>query len=232
MRSLRTLVLTLLLAAAAHGQPYAPPSQNEAPGLYPVERSYSNSSQPAQQADYQATLPPPAADGEGLAISPPSERLARQLQKSPEQRTTRNGSVGVLASLAVVVGLFLLLAWVIKRGMPAAAAPLDASVVEVLGRAPLATRQQVHVIRFGNKLLLVSVTPGGAETLSEITDPLEVDRLSGICKQTGADSATGSFRQLLERYARGNDAEDRSAGGVSAPVGTRPLGRKEAGHAG
>ena len=51
------------------------------------------------------------------------------------------------------------------------------------GRAPLAGRQHVHLLRCGSKLLLVSVTPGGAETLTEVTDPAEVDRLAGLCRQ-------------------------------------------------
>ena len=47
-------------------------------------------------------------------------------------------------------------------------APADLTtrdVVQVLGRAPLSGKQQMHLVRFGGKLLLLSVTPSGAETL-------------------------------------------------------------------
>jgi hypothetical protein len=39
------------------------------------------------------------------------------------------------------------------------------------------------------------------ETLTEITDPLEVDRLAGLCQQTRPDSATTMFRQVFEQLA-------------------------------
>jgi flagellar biogenesis protein FliO len=89
--------------------------------------------------------------------------------------------------------------------MPRGSRIVPSEVVEVLGRAPLAGRQQMHVVRFGNKVLLIAVTPAGAETLSEITEPAEVDRLSGICQQIHAHSATNAFRQVFRQFA-----EDRS----------------------
>jgi hypothetical protein len=49
--------------------------------------------------------------------------------------------------------------------------------------------------------LLVSVTPAGAETLTEITDPAEVDRLAGLCRGAHPSSATAAFRHVLEQFA-------------------------------
>ncbi len=66
----------------------------------------------------------------------------------------------------------------------------------------------MHVVRFGNKLLLVSISPAGAETLSEIVDPAEVDRLAGICQQADAHSATNAFRHIFRQFG-----EDRSGAG-------------------
>jgi hypothetical protein len=51
----------------------------------------------------------------------------------------------------------------------------------------------------GNKLLLVSVTPTGAETLTEITDSQDVDHLMALCQQNQSGSVTRSFRSILER---------------------------------
>lgn len=106
------------------------------------------------------------------------------------------------ASLAIVLGLFFAAAWALRRGMPAAPAALPGEVVEVLGRTQLANRQHAHLLRCGNKLLLVYVSQGVAETLTEITDPLEVDRLTGICRQSHPQSATKTFRQTLQQFAR------------------------------
>jgi flagellar biogenesis protein FliO len=104
-------------------------------------------------------------------------------------------------SLAVVLGLFFALVWMMRRASPKGSVLLPGEVVEVLGRAPLAGRQQMHLLRCGNKLLLVSVTPAGAETLTEVTDPLEVDRLAGLCRQAHPQSATAAFRQVFQQFA-------------------------------
>jgi hypothetical protein len=80
---------------------------------------------------------------------------------------------------------------------------LPKEVFEILGRAPLGARQQVQLLRCGNKLLLVSVTPGGAETLTEVTDPAEVERIAAICQQAHPKGATTSFRQVFQQLVPG-----------------------------
>ena len=95
------------------------------------------------------------------------------------------------------------------RTAPKGTTLLPGEVVEVLGRAPLAGRQQMHLLRCGNKLLLVSVTPAGAETLTEVTEPAEVDRLAGLCRQAHPQSATTAFRQIFQQF--GARSEDRNA---------------------
>jgi flagellar biogenesis protein FliO len=105
-------------------------------------------------------------------------------------------------SLLVVVGLFLAVVWLLRRGLPPGAHLLPREVVEVLGRTPLAGRQQAHLLRIGNKLVLVSVTPGGADTLTEVTDPLEVDRLAGLCRAAQPQSSTDAFQRILQQFAR------------------------------
>jgi flagellar protein FliO/FliZ len=109
--------------------------------------------------------------------------------------------VTLAGSLGVVLGIFLLMAWLMRRVVPQGLTRIPNEAFEVLGRAPLAGRQNVHLLRCGNKLLLVSITPAGAETLTEITDPGEVDRLAGICRQAGPQSSTAAFRRIFEQLA-------------------------------
>ena len=109
--------------------------------------------------------------------------------------------VTVGSSLAVVLGLFFLMTWAMRRTSPRASTLLPGEVFEVLGRAPLAARQQVHLLRCGSKLLLVSVTPTGAETLTEVTDTVEVERMAGLCRQSHPHSATTAFRQVFQQFA-------------------------------
>ncbi len=119
--------------------------------------------------------------------------------------------VTVGGSLAVVLGIFFLIVWVLRRASPSGPGSLPAEAFEMLGRAPLANRQQVHLLRCGNKLLLVAVGVGGAsagagaKTLTEIADPVEVDRLVGLCRQARPASPAATFRQVFRQV------EDRNA---------------------
>ena len=138
----------------------------------------------------------------------------------------------MIGSLAIVVGLFLLLTWVLRRGMPKQTPLLPQGILEVLGRAPLVGRQQVHLVRLGNKLLLIAVTPGGIETLTEVTDPAEIDRLAGICQQANPYSASKSFNQLLGDYSdpkptrRGSFSKDEPDFSSLEPARTGPAVRE------
>jgi flagellar biogenesis protein FliO len=103
------------------------------------------------------------------------------------------------AALAIVIGLFLLCAWALRRGARKSVHLLSSDVAQVLGRVPLAARQFAELLHVGNKLVLVSVTSAGAETLTEITDPLEVDRMLGICKQADDRSSTAEFDEMFRQ---------------------------------
>ncbi|MBN2217893.1 MAG: flagellar biosynthetic protein FliO [Pirellulales bacterium] len=104
------------------------------------------------------------------------------------------------AALGLVLGLFLVVMWTVRRAAPKATLPLPSDVVETLGRAPLAGRQHVQLLRCGQKLLLVNVTSEDARTLTEITDPVEVDRLAELCRQGRPGSAAAAFRQVFEQF--------------------------------
>ncbi len=106
-----------------------------------------------------------------------------------------------MTALAVVLGLFLLVAGLVRRGSKRSNGRLPEEVVSVLGRVPLAARQFAELIRVGNKLVLVSRTPGGAEPLVEITDPAEIDRIVGLCRQTSTKSSTAEFDQIFRQLA-------------------------------
>ncbi len=109
----------------------------------------------------------------------------------------------ILSALAIVIGVFLLFTWVLRRGGRAMASrgQLPADVVNVLGRVPLGARQFAELLRVGNKLVLVSLTPTGAETLTEVTDAAEVDRLVGLCQQSNPFSTTKAFEQVFQQMS-------------------------------
>ncbi len=136
-------------------------------------------------------------DAPSPALPPPSAASPARGEARPHVLPPVSTMLG---SLAVVVGLFLALAWVVRVNLPKGPPSLPRDAVEMLGRTLLTGRQYVHLVRCGNKMLLVAITASGAETLTEITDPVEVDRLAGICYSTRPQSASANFRQMLQNF--------------------------------
>jgi flagellar biogenesis protein FliO len=120
---------------------------------------------------------------------------------SLERTTPTSALVTVGSSLAIVLGLFFFVAWALRKAAPRGSIVLPNEVFEILGKASLGSRQQVQLVRCGNKLVLLSITPGGTESLTEVTDPLEVDRLAGICRQAHPRSSTKAFQQVFQQFA-------------------------------
>jgi flagellar biogenesis protein FliO len=115
-----------------------------------------------------------------------------------------SSALAVFGSLALVLGVFFALVWVLRRASPQGASLLPAEAFEVLGRAPLANRQQAHLLRCGNKLLLISAGTAGTEPLTEITDPAEVDRLTELCRQVRPNIATTALSRILGQKGKSN----------------------------
>lgn len=186
-----------------------------------AEQNFTPSVQPTQHTEPTTILPPPTAAKKetppaaeakpagGIPLGrrstdPPVPLSAQHDAKDGAGRQSGLGSLGTLAgSLIIVLTLFFVVMWLMRRAAPQSVQLLPGEVVEVLGRAPLTGRQQMHLLRCGRKLVLVSVTPDGAKTLTEITDPEEVDRLAGLCQQTRPGSATAAFRQVFQQFAGG-----------------------------
>lgn len=225
------LILLVGYPACAPGQTIAPggnyPMHGEigrpAVGLTPAAagqylpqegQGALRSSTGVRPAAYEAPLAPDEPprpqldDASAVPLSPPESRtplpLAPPGRSGHDQRDRASGlpsMVTVVGSLAVVLGIFFVVAWGMRRAAPPGATLLPGEVFEILGRASSGNRQQVQLYRCGNKLLLVSVTAAGAETLTEITDPVEVDRLAGLCQQAQPNSATEAFRQVFTQFA-------------------------------
>ena len=105
------------------------------------------------------------------------------------------------AGLAVVVGLFLLCAWLFRRSGPKATSPLPQDAAAVLGRIPLAGNHFAHLLKLGNKLVLVAVSPESVTPLAEVTDPNEVQHLLSLCLRGSQNSTSAEFQQVLQQLA-------------------------------
>lgn len=160
-------------------------------------------------AEPPASLPDSQADRRLLTSSTRSKRERQPggngnyRSRLPQLPTLPRGTITTtIGATSIVAGLFFLTVYLLRRGMPRSSAVLPDDVVCVLGRKQLAGRQFAQLLRVGNKLVLVSVTPDGTEPLAEVTDPCEVDRLLGLCQQTRDNSTTADFQDVLERLSR------------------------------
>ena len=102
-------------------------------------------------------------------------------------------------SLAIVIGGYLGLVWLLRMINPAASQGIPSEVLEIVGNAPLDSRQNLQLVRLGSKLLLMLQSPDGTQPIGEVTDPAEVEHLVSLCngKTRSATSAIGS---AINRY--------------------------------
>ncbi len=184
-RSLKILPVALVVAwlVALSG-----PSSAQDRGTGPLAR-------PPQVAKKEST--PPALNPGSVAPSDSLESRPLPVRKREAAGHDPTRSAGdalpgwgsSLGGLVVVIGIALAAAWTLKRIQPAGAERLPTEVVESLGRVPLVAGQQMHLVRCGAKLLLLSVTAQGAKTLTEITDPAEVARMTELCRPVNGKGA-------------------------------------------
>ena len=191
-----------------------PPPNLQAP---PAAAPYDGATVPATYNNPVANSPPPSR--ETLPLAPRESRPATKLplpksaEGSSASRTTGGGASTstVLIALAVVLGLFFGLVALLRRGMPQQTRTLPTEAVELLGRIALPGRRQGHLIRVGNKITLVSFANNETRPLIEITDPQEIDRLAGLCKQADPTSATRSFRSVVDGFFRDKKPDGKEA---------------------
>lgn len=161
---------------------------------YPSLPSANNPELTAGAQDSVAALP--NASVTHIPLAPPSARFTGEEKR--QSASTLQMLVSVGSSLLLVVGLFLGVAWCYRKTLSSTAnGGLPKQVVNILGRTSISARQQMVLVRFGSKLLLVSIIQGEARTLGEISDPLEVDQLVGMCESSQPDSISNSFKNVL-----------------------------------
>lgn len=210
-RCLGFLSLVALLGAA----PLAPGSEPNATGPSPRAAIEPISADPALVAAEEPLQPalrstpndPASRDCRTLPTAslaaPTSAKRAKHNRGADLFREVADGSaLTAAAALAFVVGLFMLLAWAMKRSMPKGSQLLPAEAVRILGRVPLGARQFGHLLQLGNKLVLVNVSQAGVEKLAEIDDREEVMRLLGICSSSGGKGSQREFEEIFGQFAK------------------------------
>jgi flagellar biogenesis protein FliO len=205
---------------ASAAQPAAEaPQQLEPPPVEPLIR-YDASVSPAAHDEVATATPEPAA-ASLLGLSPDTDAATRRLapptvssaEVTSDLKESKSTSLPFAftklesfstagAGLAIVVALFLVCVWMLRRGGAKTSGVLPADAFMVLGRAPLTAQSFAHLLRLGNKLVLVAMSPDGIQPLTEVTDPMEVDRLTGLCASTRSHGPSAEFQQVLAQLSR------------------------------
>lgn len=124
-----------------------------------------------------------------------SESLTRSRSSNSRSLVTTFGA------LCIVLGLFMGFLWLMKRNGAMQSNPEHAPLVEVLGSYRIGPRNDVSVVRFGSKLLALSVSGNGTETLAELDDPQEVAYLTDLCGTTNSATVPWRLRQAIDNLA-------------------------------
>ena len=201
------------------------PSPNRASGRVgdaPQPAAYPSPVVPAQFTSQPVTShQAPGSTGQANPGSPAVRSASSNLASSHEPRPLKppssteskagsKGSTGtvqmfvsVLSSLAIVIGLILAAAWFYSQSR----------TEHQRGICPnkLFKYSAAHRLRRANNSCYCDWAPnwywlaifhGDVRTISEITDPLEVDRLSGLCEAAQPGSISESFRSVLHNMGR------------------------------
>ncbi len=142
---------------------------------------------------------PPSTDlSSGPLLPPRSDFTTRDANRAQGNAATSWSAT--VWPLLLVVGLIVVGARWLKSRSPVATRGLPAEVFEMLGRKAIDARTSVVLARCGSRLLLLSQSPHGLQTLAEITDPVEIDCLAGLCRSTQRDQTLAeTFRAMLHR---------------------------------
>lgn len=130
----------------------------------------------------------------------------------------------IVSSLVVVVGILVGLAAAARRFRPAVRVLPD-DVFTHLGTTSLAGRQTIHLVRFGDKLMLIAATAAGLQTLGELTDAEEVERLSALCRPRRSSPIASSLQRVLADWTSEASAISKaSRGGASVVISPTRVG--------
>jgi len=142
-----------------------------------------------------------------LRLAPPGA-TPRERDGKPATPAAGRTIVTTISSLMIVLGMFFVCIWFMRRGSRSSATRLPDGVLQILGRSSFAGKQQLYLVRLGNKLLLLNVSAAGSEPLAEITDASEVDRIAGLCQQNQPGSVAASFRHVLTQLSHAPPAAE------------------------
>ena len=167
--------------------------------VFSVQAQVSGTAVSAETEALEASGTSPAPIFQGTeAVSDPKKGGSETFGSSV---VLSNGVRQMLFSIGIVTLLFMVLILILKKCSPKDR-DLTSDVFEILGKTHFMHRQQICLMRCGQKLFLVSVSQNGVDRIGEIDDPAEVDRLTRRCH----GEVLGTAAPRLRKEADGEDS--------------------------
>jgi flagellar biogenesis protein FliO len=166
--------------------------------------------------------PIPLEDGDYLArpISRPDETKKSSWGGLASANMKPLVTTGV--SLGLVLAIFCAIVWFSKKSGGRANKALPSEIVELLGVTAITPKQQMQLVRLGNKILLLSLTQQGVQPIGEVTDNEEVARICAICQTNRPNSMSNTFRQVLNQMG----SEKTDSGFLGSQLRETPVNRQ------
>ena len=138
----------------------------------------------------------------------------RQDDISSSEPSTKRGSGSITTTIVALVFVILLIfvtAKVLKKHVPVRMAGIPSEALEVLGKQHLDRRQAIYLVRCGSRILILGSSSDRLNILAEVSDPIEIDYLSGLCRHDDKDvGVIRTFRELLNNYRPARENNHRS----------------------
>lgn len=197
--------------AAAYSSPAATSLPYKSSGTEKDAVAIPNRNEPSAPETFSPSDSSSIAQPQSLLLKPRTTSMGENPTEGGKQRASSFGSVlTMFSSLIAVLALFFGFMFMLKKANRGSNSELPRDVFQVLGTSRIAGRHSLFLLRLGHKLVLVHAGSGEVQTITEVTDPAEVDRLCGSCEENQPNSLTQSFRQVLKNVTEGGNGKPKS----------------------
>lgn len=222
-KAFAAILVTLLVAGAALAAGSAPAARVTAPNQpVAVDAQPVAAPAPAVESTQALAAPAPAVESTRAAVRPaPTDAndpnnwvIQRGIASSDAGLTETSTSYGdmmkIMLSLAAVIAVIALAVWGFKRFAPRTASMFASENLKVVSRTYLGPKQAIYLVKAPGCLLVIASTQEKISLLSEIKDPVEIERVIGAAHAASSKSQTRIFTNVLSGLtgaAKDNDAE-------------------------
>ncbi len=191
------------------------PTQRPFPSQPPTPSTFPNSNR--QFAENEAAAAARAGRSQSSRQPIQLTRPGADKDSASGKRSNKKAITSVwttFGALGFVIALILLAAKLFQRHVPNAVMRIPTEAVEILGRRPVDQRQSIHLVRCGSRILVLGSSTNGLTTLAEVTDPVEVDYLAGLCRHD--DKEVGIIRSFRDMFQSSTPAGKSPSAGAAA----------------